>query len=222
MKERGIGFTADNLAKVLDGTKTQTRRVMKPQPCFGTAVTDKERWRLVGDVWLREVPTIGGGWQTGEQYRCPYGIPGDRLIVKEPWRAHGAWDDSPPRDICTGAAIRYETLVGGHYRYKDTLERERLQPWGRLRSARFMPYRFADIRTVLTDVRAERVQGISEEDAIAEGIPRGAVQYIGHAIAMFAELWDSINGKKPGFAWADNPWTWALTYRLLKTKDGDE
>ena len=79
-----------------------------------------------------------------------------------------------------------------------------------------MPKWAARIWLEVTGVRVERVQDISEEDAIAEGIPRGAVQYCGHAIRLFRDLWDSINAKR-GYPWEVNPWVWVVEFKRTET-----
>ena len=89
------------------------------------------------------------------------------------------------------------------------------------RPSMFMPRWASRLFLPVVDVRAERLQDISEADAVAEGIEQRADGYwLGHgamgypsARGAFASLWDSINGSKPGKAWNDNPWTWAITFK---------
>ena len=97
------------------------------------------------------------------------------------------------------------------------------------RPGMFMPRRFSRITLEITDVRVERLQDISEGDALAEGTadlpnPCGyadtdhfacCAKYPHSNRERFAALWDSINGKRPGCSWADNPWVWAISFRRI-------
>lgn len=214
MKERPIPFSAPMVRARLAGTKTQTRRVMQMHPsaigccCGGTAA----RWVAEGDRW--HCGTCGGGGRLTpkdvEYVRCPYGQPGDRLWVRESWRAPLAYELTPPRDIPPGTPITYQADGAGTLPHINA---------GKLRPGMFMP-RWAS-RTILdvTAVRVERLQDISREDAMAEGIvlqPDG-----GYGLAdtthyhatdprhSYWSLWEAING--PGSVEA-NPWVWAVTF----------
>jgi hypothetical protein len=177
MKARPILFSAPMVRALLDGRKTQTRRVMKPQP-IGTPLP-----------------------QLGEPGPCPYGEPGSLLWVRE--RASSYWNT-------------------WHY-FADGPEK-----WGRdvsektfSRPSIHMPRCASRITLEITDVRVQRLQDISDEDAIAEGIEgvttelqlitRSPLQ-MGHAERVaFAGLWDHVNGAG---AWAANPYVWALTFKV--------
>ncbi len=80
-----------------------------------------------------------------------------------------------------------------------------------------MPRAVSRITLEIVNVRVERLQDISEEDSILEGIRigMGAMPYFSVRDA-YADLWDSINGKKPGCAWADNPWVWVVEFKVVK------
>jgi hypothetical protein len=131
-----------------------------------------------------------------EELHCPQGVPGDRLYIKE-------------------GIIVYEdalevTQLSGYYMdgYRVT------KPDEKRLTAIFMPKRMARTWLELTDVRVERLQDISEEDAIAEGI--GDWTAIGGwnaetAVEAYHKLWDSINKKK--HPWTNNDWVWVLTFR---------
>ena len=79
----------------------------------------------------------------------------------------------------------------------------------------FMPRALSRVTLEVTEVRVQRVQEISPEDERAEGInyPEVGTPQLGYRL-----LWDSINGKRPGCAWADNPWVWALTFRRVEAR----
>ncbi len=209
MRERPIPFSAPMVRAVLAGTKTQTRRVVKPQPfqedrdicrpSTGWAVVDRQ-----GAIQR---------WDPGHiRQSCPYGQPGDRLWVREAWRADRAFDAVPPRSIPVGSptfmeASRDSWLGGPH----DG------QP-GALRPGMFMPRWASRITLEVTGVRVERLQGISEADAQAEGAPSADLASGRECIFPhqgthrwgFQLLWESING--PG-SWAANPWVWVVEFR---------
>ncbi|MDB5838237.1 MAG: hypothetical protein JWQ23_189 [Herminiimonas sp.] len=119
---------------------------------------------------------------------CPYGGPGDRLWVKETWR----------RDPVNGA----ERVI-----YRATPEHESLGPW---KSALFMPRAASRILLEIEATRIERLQDISNEDALAEGIPRVASgespQY------LYRKIWEAINGTG---SWESNPLVWVLEFRSV-------
>jgi hypothetical protein len=150
-----------------------------------------------------------GIWGDGLDFsaRCPYGVPGDRLYVKEAWRTTAEYNDRKPRDLPDDAPIEY--LEATDYEVK----------WltGRYRHARFMMRWMSRIALEVTDVRVERLQEISEADAKAEGVQpyrlpvhpaRESLRHVGG----YEQIWDSING--PG-SWAANPWVWVVCFRRL-------
>jgi hypothetical protein len=189
MSDRPILFSAPMILALLAGTKTQTRRVVKPQP-RGPNPPDarvfdfydgRGKWKGAYDRKLGE----------GNALRlCPYGHPGDRLWVRETWAAEA-----------------------GAYFYRAD-GRERLV-W---RPSIFMPRWASRILLEITEVRVQRVQDSSAGDCVAEGVnPTGTdpCDIADSAKDRYRDLWDSINGKRPGCAWADNPWVWALTFKRL-------
>lgn len=190
-----IAFTAENAQKVHDGTKTQTRRLLNsPQP---GASKGRPKFDM-GRVYQ------GRNWDAREQWHPRYRI-GDVLWVQEPWRTAMCLNGRKPTDLPTDATIRY----GG----------DPFPPFGKLRPGRFLPLRFArSARYRVTAVRCERVDSISEADALAEGCKpdnyteaqkRG--EYLG-AVNRFSVLWDSIHGKQPGKRFSDGPFVWAYTF----------
>ncbi|CDN87367.1 hypothetical protein BN948_01789 [Hydrogenophaga intermedia] len=135
---------------------------------------------------------------------CPYGQPGDRLWVREAWRTVAEADALPPRDLTPAHRIWYEA---------DGLD----QPgFGRYRPGMFMPRWASRILLEVTDVRVERLQDISEADAVAEGVEPVATHNRPGAIAThcgaYELLWEQING--PG-SWDANPWVWVVSFKRL-------
>lgn len=163
--------------------KTQTRRILKPQP--------------TGPVQYRQ--TLTSGVCVGLEHE-PRIQPGDRLYVREHWRAWAAFDGSPPREIPFDADIQY-------------LADNPLSPWdSRFRQAMHMPCWASRLTLIVTEVRVERLREISEADAVAEGATLGMIyerETPSHR-AGFADLWNSLRG--PG-AWDQNPWVMAITFR---------
>lgn len=191
MKERPILMTPENAQKVFEGTKTQTRRIVKD----------------INPTFLLESPT---GQQIHNAMRCPYGEVGDRLWIRESWQEK-AWSltelnrvgflSAPrnPRETYCNQAL-YAIHKGGYNRA--------IGDPGKWKPSIHMP-RWA-CRTVveLTEVRVERLQSITDEDVIAEGVSANTQH-----LAAFVVLWESINGKG---SWALNPWVWVLTIKLVK------
>jgi len=198
MKERPILFSTPMVQAILKGDKTQTRRKIKH-----VGPHDKMQWL----IW--DAATGAGGWgmQSGDEewYKvpCPYGVPGDRLWVRETWAAlHPGTDDvmrevDPQPPICSLA-------------YRATDERSINGNW---RPSIFMPRWASRITLEVVGVRVQRLQEISEDDAKAEGCTGGAFNA---AFGEYMELWDHINGKREGCAWKNNPWVWAVTFRAVK------
>lgn len=189
-RERPILFSGPMVRALLDGTKTQTRRVWKmPRGCSWYEGHGGEAAGMVQD-------DEGPAWWHVSEQRCPYGQPGDRLWVREAWRTEPALDPCPPREIAmVGAPVQYE--AGPH---ADVLG-------GKLRPSMFMPRSLARITLVVTDVRVERLQDISEADAIAEGVE---AERPDTAVGAYEWLWEAING--PG-SWDANPWVWVVEFR---------
>lgn len=194
---------------LLDGRKTQTRRIVKPQPEVN------EDWLRKNGLWEEcrtETSYLDGAYQAGFiDARCPYGEIGDRLWVKESIERDGA-DNEFSSFVADGAPTKADAW-----------------PWKRPKlPSLFMPWGLRRITLEIIDVRVQRLQDISEADAQAEGVQPykhiGAEQRVpgpgfGGVLLMeqphrlpFADLWDSINGED---AWDANPWVWALTFKRV-------
>lgn len=190
---------------LLDGRKTQTRRIIKKQP------TSVEYW-LHGEPSTSDkgIPTLrdetGKGYSMCGPFTFPYGRVGDRLWVKETHAWHSNYNG-------LRAAKVYEAMGGDVAHCTSYLADDRGDSWaGRARPSIFMPRWASRITLEITNRRVQRLQEISEDDARAEGINCRGCQFKGVASLEYAQLWNQING--PG-AWALNPWVWAITFKRL-------
>jgi hypothetical protein len=212
--ERPILFSAPMVRALLAGTKTQTRRALRVQPPPGTFQVstwhhpDPRPHFFAWQELPHETAMIADDWA----HPCPYGAPGDRLLVREAWRTDPQFDYLPPRDLDPSVApVQYE--AGPH---ADVLG-------GKLRPSMFMPRWACRLVLTLESVRVERLNDISEADALAEGVTpmwepgcsgRLMEAFNGFsfrpAASAYADLWEQING--PG-SWSANPWVWVLAFR---------
>jgi hypothetical protein len=213
MKERPILFSAPMVNAILNGHKTQARRVIKPQPPSGTLTV--EPW-MVDDEWqMRDsgiplfVSTEADG--TNREYGCPYGKPGDFLWVRETW------------GTAMFANVHKEGItVRRVYRADFNDDYDGFGLCDGWKPSIHMPRNLSRILLQITEIRVEPVGDISAEDAVAEGCTREYTNYgsneeiPGAPVRQFARLWDSINGKKIGCAFEQSPWVWAITFRRVK------
>lgn len=204
-RERPILFNGEMVRAILDGRKTQTRRVVKSQP-----VPEPARFELFckpDGLWVPCSTSGKIGIFEPQDFWCPYGTPGDRLWVRETWVAASKWDDTRPRDIPEGEPFCYPAS-----------EEQRGISWGKNRPSIFLPRWASRILIEVVSVKVERVQEISEDDAIAEGITEEQAMewyYDGpHFTGPFIDLWDSINAKR-GYDWDANPWVWVVEFKRI-------
>ncbi len=194
MDERPILFSGPMVRAILDGRKTQTRRVMKEQPYHASRCRAP---RLEDDGWYFTTEEPEGIYIGNGPYRCPYGQPGDLLWVRETWR------DPFDADIPV-------------YRADKATAWENLK-W---RPSIHMPKKYARIWLRVTDIRAERVQEISTEDCYSEGVKPSYYQpHTPHGDRavwiVFQETWDSINAKR-GYSWESDPWVWVVSFERVR------
>ncbi len=186
IKEKPILFNSEMVNAILDGKKTQTRRVIK----------NPEQWMIEdmgdGSFFFED----GNGDSQNVLDYCPYGKQGDRLWVRETWF-------NP--DYADGKGI-----TDFNY-YKATDDPNEWK--GSWKPSIHMPRWASRINLEVTGVRVERVRDISTHDAISEGILKEPHDSKPH-IAYFADLWDSIN-KKRGYGWDINPWAWVVEFKKL-------
>jgi hypothetical protein len=190
--ERPILFSGPMVRAILDGSKTQTRRVVKPQP---------EKRGDDGGYWIpvKAVRSMVNVRDTSGTIAeaCPYGVPGTRLWVRETWRVFG------------GREYEYQQEPGSVvYRANDFTEKG--DGW---RPSIFMPRWASRITLEVTAVRVERLQDISHQDALKEGVwPQFCEGHLG-PINTFERAWNRINGKG---SWDQNPFVWVIEFRRMQ------
>lgn len=198
VKERGILFSGPMVRALLDGTKSQTRRALRPQP-----------------------EAVGQAAGAPAMARHRFGLPGDRLWVRETYFAFGHWETRPR----TGKAGREWYFVdqthpsGQRYRYAlddpggdDPLAGRvagDLPRWHR-RPALFMPRAASRILLEIVGVRIERLRQIGVQDALAEGI--GLLDAGDDPVLAYRNVWERINGEG---SWDADPWVWVVGFRRL-------
>ncbi|MCD5326717.1 ASCH domain-containing protein [Chromobacterium piscinae] len=210
IKERPILFSGDMVCALLAGAKTQTRRIIKPQP----DVTE-ERLREL-DAWIDGFTLsqqVDGAWQHGFiNAQCPYGEPGNRLWVRETWRKVGAecgCSEAPCGCPKPGDIVYRATQDDGDCKWRPSIHMQRAA---------------CRILLEITDVRVEQLQDISEADAIAEGCEakpcdhkRQSCEDIGcygpTAAGAFHWLWNQLNGPD---SWNANPWVWVIEFKRVE------
>lgn len=231
-----ILFNGPMVRAILAGRKTQTRRVIKPQPAHMANGDETEPL-----MWGKEGDKVGYAWAAesfGKPHPdwldgCPYGQPGDRLWVlhrrmrprvRETWspdhsafyphyrivyRADSGLDYLDERE--DGCVFSPETNDWCPFRWRPSIH---------------MPRWASRITLEITDVRVERLQDISEADIEAEGVELSTSPISGtmgtadldvgtvysKPRAVFRHIWDSI--AKPGAKWADNPWCWTISFGI--------
>ena len=194
MKEHPILFSGEMVEEILSGGKTQTRRVIKPQPVL-----------MSGGIWYPSSNPGDRKNRTGLHYAnekhmrkgmpidfCPYGQPGDNLWVRESWRP--LEDDVPVSKLRPGDQIYFRADYIG-----EALE-------GQWRPSIHMPHWASRITLKIVNIRIERVQEITPIDAALEGFSPDRYQIID-----FKNLWNSINAKR-GYGWDVNPWVWVIEF----------
>jgi len=187
MTDRPIIFSAPMVRALLDGRKTQTRRVLRPP--YGTLEYMPDRtWRPI----------------------CTKFFKGDRLYVREAWRPHSLGESAWDLDVSYPADGARRTIKDGEFGDKDwnwpkAADRGNVTPL-------HMPRWASRLTLIVTDVRVQRLQEISEAEAVAEGWP-GPETDLGYPISKplqwFAAIWNSLHGPD---AWDANPWVAAVSF----------
>ena len=214
MKERPILFSSEMVKAILEGRKTMTRRV-----------------NSIGEYYIRDK-------------KCPYGVAGDRLWVRETWGDLDYYQGNVAIHVLKDSNgvehdIVYSAECQGYFEWTDEVGFPEYRKDGteasRWRPSIFMPRWASRITLEITDIKVERLQDITEEDAIAEGIhlcagideegythgyhwgPVSDTELLFNSAAdAYRKLWDSINDQKPGKTWKDNPWVWVISFKVVE------
>lgn len=235
MKERPILFSTPMVRAILEGRKSQTRRIMRIQP------SNHDHKGYIEAEWKDYPPMYvntdylpleyfcrlcgDGITPSGHSiYKCPYGKPDDILYVKETYTIFEP-------EHCEGMSERFY-YKADHHPLNEEWRQEMIShgyPY-KWKSGRFMPKYACRLKLKVTNIRVERVQGISYEDAVLEGIESSNEfqsnegylhQYKDYIVDDFAldavdsyhTLWESINGK---YSWQSNPWVWVIEFERIK------
>lgn len=196
MSEKPILFSGEMVRAILDGRKTQTRRALKVQPLDILPMNVPNQWAT-----LRERAP-----NHGDVIKCRFGVPGDRLWVRE--------------TFCVG----FDNEQSWHYRATDPNPAEFSRMGWKWKPSIFMPRAASRITLEIVDVRVERLQEISEGDCFAEGIKpiecldcdalilthRAGDSHYDDPIPAYKSLWERINGAG---SWALNPWVWVVEFK---------
>lgn len=186
MADRSMLFSGPMVRAILDSRKSQTRRVLKP---LTARQREKGHW---------DAQAHGGVW-----WIVPYHV-GQRLWVRETFALTQHGKPVYRADACDQTGARWHSITPG--------DPEREVCWT---PSIHMPRWASRLTLTVTDVRVQRLQEISEADAVAEGGPPSHASidcisreygYPDFSRSWFAQTWDSINGKRPGCSWDDNPW----------------
>ncbi|HHL0910032.1 TPA: hypothetical protein ACQZKF_000708 [Klebsiella pneumoniae] len=236
MTERGMIFNAEMVRAILDGRKTQTRRPIKWKQTRFTEIGEREdgsKW-----PWSEDAEHTCDFW-----HPCPFGAVGDRIWVRETWGvvSHAFSDDGLMIDWVPdrpSIAIHEMPFGNGYYSGYAIYAADGDFTWGDddgyedgrscWKPSIHMPRAASRILLEITDVRVERLNAISEEDAEAEGIDMEALydsQDCYDCIAnhnmtgrptvtgAFKYLWESIYGEE---GWKSNPWVWVIEFKRIE------
>jgi len=229
MKETPIIFNGEMVRALLNGHKSQTRRIIKPQPATWNA----------GSIFKKAYPGLNFQLETGEWVICPYGVVGDQLWVRETWRVVG-WHEGEPMNIEFKDKSRMcENSTGDEFNYEDWCEKIWIQcaedsekagielvddfyDWGdkeiatRWRPSIHMPRWASRIQLEITDIRVERLNKITAQDAMSEGVcifENFSAANARKPVVEFKTLWQSIHGP---CSWEVNPYVWRIEFEVMK------
>ncbi|MEL4371381.1 hypothetical protein [Shewanella xiamenensis] len=220
MKQRPIIFNTEMVRAILDGRKTKTRRIVKPlkDKSFGCTLNPNE---------------IAGEVNNGDLQNSPFGQVGDQLYVRETWYQKGCycmpmWDGADAEDAFWSGTNQAKYFASDRI---EKVSHKFGEYFWRKRPSIHMPRWAARIILEVTDVRIEKLNDISEQDAIKEGCKamegckwhtfeeadRGIPMHDHTAKDAFWAKWESIYGEQ---SWQSNPWVWVIEFKVISTTGG--
>ena len=215
MTERPILFNSKMVSAILEGHKTQTRRVIKPQPDFsGVIYPSLLKWRRFRSKWGAFPQNASKGSIPIFAYNCPFGKVGDKLYVREKFQlSKGDFAPTLEEELSKKPRVLYYASDNPRYRDKDK--------W---KPSIHMPKWASRITLEITDIRVEQLQDISGEDAKAEGSEMIASYIAGITHEQFGSKqatyrqgfvasWDSIAKKE--YQWDNNSFVWVISFKRL-------
>lgn len=248
MVDRPILFSGPMVAAILAGRKSQTRRIVKPQPPApnGSGEPYFDRHEIGGNNWLYlagDAPTV----DEISHHKCPYGEPGDRLWVREMWTLDSVFCEVDDDEVSVEAMLRF-AADGGERGVSESGPKHLNGLWAATKSGRsgwrpsiHMPRWASRITLEITGVRVERLQDISEEDARAEGL--ACVTKDGSLYKYGISDLDGLPGNdNHGWHWQEwerdprnayhklweqingpgsavaNPWVWVIEFKRVEAK----
>jgi hypothetical protein len=213
MKERQILFNPKMVQAVLEGRKTQARRVMKIQPSqkdmkLMTLTSTTGNNRNVGKAYWCKMSSDGLNIINDDfnYFTCPYGILGNRLWVRETWKF---FEEKTGQDW-----IVYKDGSKKIWPNIANLDWPQTGFNGKWHPSIHMPRWASRITLEITNVRVERIQDITASNIESEGVLKQQTEF-GDILDIWIKLWDSINGKRPGCSWIDNPWVWVIEFKKV-------
>ena len=237
MKSTPILFNSAMVCAILSGEKTQTRRIVKLKGNDGIQ-SDHSLWRYleVDSMSGNQIESNKQGmhfWQHTEDIvrlikeQCPYGQVGDQLWVRETFCSNDKNVAGYKADATCGAFgfdgdgnkifVKHGYILDAES-YLDNFE-DGCSTYGigafggKWKPSIHMPRWLSRITLKITNIRVERLNEISDDDALKEGIDRTNTSIAGYAKERFKRLWESINGAG---SWSANPWVWVIEFEVLK------
>lgn len=193
--ERPILFSTPMVLAILNGNKTQTRRIVKPQPLQHFRKDDSVLiYERTPGNWEVKDKNSNDGFSRLDSFKCPYGSIGDVLWVRETWQQDGA--DFFFKADCDINVVGWKPSI-------------------------HMPKDASRIWLQVVNVRVERLEDIGSADCINEGISKthlgwknydGSPDWFSQPRDSFKSLWQSINGEQ---SWESNPWVWVIEFKRI-------
>jgi len=216
MKFIPILFSTEMVQAILDGRKTMTRRILKPEPYLPFKKSKIDFVKGFGFCVRHQISKNPDRFECTSKIKCPYGQVGDILWVRETFNSDYSFKNSKGKPVAPGILYKAttENLPSKSDKWKPSL---------------FMPKEACRIFLKINNIRVERLHDISEEDAISEGIEKygpfgefkgskhpngGSMRFRAYSKSTraFQDLWETINSEE---SWKSNPWVWVIEFERI-------